>query len=112
MFANDRYAEIYGLTPEQVKPGTTLRQIFEARAASGGFYEAIDARNSFCDGFAALRSNKSRQCRQSWPTGACISVVRRPMPDGGLVSTHEDITEREQLNARLADAATSSSMPP
>src|SRR4029079_13902384 len=35
VFANDRYAEIYGLAPEQLKPGTTLRQIFEARAAKG-----------------------------------------------------------------------------
>ena len=35
VIANDRYAEIYGLTPEQVKPGTTLRQIVEHRIAKG-----------------------------------------------------------------------------
>ena len=35
--------------------------------------------------------------------GRFISVLRRPMPGGGLVSTHEDVTEREELNARLAD---------
>ena len=33
--------------------------------------------------------------------GRFISVVRRPMPDGGLLSTHEDISEREQLSARI-----------
>ena len=42
VLANGRYAEIYGLTPEQVKPGTTLRQILEARAANG-VYNHIDA---------------------------------------------------------------------
>ena len=35
VFANRRFAEIYGLDPEQVKPGTTLRQILEARVAKG-----------------------------------------------------------------------------
>ena len=37
VFANERYAEIYGLTPEQMKPGTTLRQIVEHRIANGLF---------------------------------------------------------------------------
>ena len=32
VFANRRFAEIYGLAPEEVKPGTTLRQILTARA--------------------------------------------------------------------------------
>ena len=43
VIANRRYAEIYGLTREQVKRGTTLRQILEARAANG-VYDHIDAR--------------------------------------------------------------------
>ncbi len=30
-----------------------------------------------------------------------MSVLRRPMADCSLISTHEDITEREQLNDRL-----------
>ena len=35
--------------------------------------------------------------------GRSISVLRRPMPDGGLVSTHEDVTVRENLSARLEE---------
>ena len=34
VIANDRFAEMYGQTPEQVKPGTTLRQILDLRVAS------------------------------------------------------------------------------
>jgi len=37
VFANNRFAEIYGLTPDQVKPGTTPREILEARAANGTY---------------------------------------------------------------------------
>ena len=44
VIANRRYAEIYGLTAEQVQRGTTLRQILEARAATGVYGDA-DAEN-------------------------------------------------------------------
>ena len=32
---NRRYAEIYGLSPEHVKPGTTLQEIIEHRDGNG-----------------------------------------------------------------------------
>ena len=42
---NKRYAEMYGLTPEQVKPGTTVRQILEYRIANG-FYHVTRRREA------------------------------------------------------------------
>jgi diguanylate cyclase (GGDEF)-like protein len=98
VFANDRYAELYALTPEQVKPGTTLRQILDARAAKG-LYKNIDAKKFVDTGTANFSKEVSEIVRLA--DGRCISVLRRPMPDGGLVSTHEDVTEREKLSARL-----------
>ena len=99
VFANGRYAEIYGLTPEQVKPGTTLRQIFEARAAGGN--HGCGDRESFVQGGLSRFRNCTSEVLELHD-GRFISVVRRPMPDGGLLSTHEDITEREQLSTKLA----------
>jgi diguanylate cyclase (GGDEF)-like protein/PAS domain S-box-containing protein len=98
VFANRRYGEIYGLTPEQIKPGTSLEQVFAARAANG----------AYCDGAEEFIRAGIERFQQlvsevlELRDGRFISVVRRPMPDGGLLSTHEDITERELLNARLA----------
>jgi diguanylate cyclase (GGDEF)-like protein/PAS domain S-box-containing protein len=100
VLANDRYAEIYGLTADQVKPGTTLRQIFEARAAKG-VYSHIDARKFVEDGLASFGREASEVVRLA--DGRYISVVRRPMPNGGVVSTHEDVTIRENLSARLEE---------
>ena len=34
--------------------------------------------------------------------GRAILVSIRPRPDGGWVTTHQDVTERENLNAELA----------
>jgi len=98
VFANDRYAEIYGLTPEQVRPGTTLRDVVEARAAIGS-YDGSDPAKFVHDAIARFNSLASGILQLN--DGRYISIARRPMPDGGLVSTHEDITERQQLHALL-----------
>jgi diguanylate cyclase (GGDEF)-like protein len=98
VLANDRYADIYRLRSDQVKPGTTLRQIFEARAGNG-VYNHIDKDQFVEAGVAGFAQEVSQVVRLA--DGRCISVLRRPMADGGLVSTHEDVTERERLKERL-----------
>jgi len=99
VIANRRYAELYGLTIDQVAPGTPLRQILEARAANG-HYDNVDAK-TFIDEAIRRYQQKLSQILKL-PDGRMISVVRVPTADGGLISTHEDITERETLNAKLA----------
>ncbi|HWB46619.1 MAG TPA: PAS-domain containing protein [Hyphomicrobiaceae bacterium] len=100
VIANNRYAELYGLSQDQVSPGTSLRDILNARAARG-VYRHIDARSFVETGLATYGDEKQEILQLA--DGRFISVLRRPMPDGSLVSTHEDITEREQLHVRLAE---------
>jgi diguanylate cyclase (GGDEF)-like protein/PAS domain S-box-containing protein len=98
VMANDRYAELYGLAPEQVKPGTTLREILEARAANG-VYGNMDAQKFVEEGLAGFMQEVSQVVRLA--DERFISVLRRPLADGGLISTHEDVSERERLNQQL-----------
>jgi diguanylate cyclase (GGDEF)-like protein/PAS domain S-box-containing protein len=98
VLANRRYAEMYGLPIELMQPGTTLRQILEARAARG-FYNNDYARQWVAEGVATFKNQMSDVLPLS--DGRFICVLRRPLPDGSLLSTHEDITEREQLRVRL-----------
>ncbi len=99
VFANHRYADIYGLKSEYIQPGTSLKEILEARLAMG-VYGITDGQKYVSDGQASFRQKVSQVLTLA--DGRSIAVVRLPMPDGSLVSTHEDITERETLNARLA----------
>jgi diguanylate cyclase (GGDEF)-like protein len=95
---NRRYAEMYGLTPNQVKPGTTVRQIFQYRLANGS-YQIRDT-EGFIDSWAKDFGEVSSRM-QELANGRIVKVSRRRTANGGRVVTHDDITEREQLNARL-----------
>ena len=93
---NSRYAQIYGLPPELTAPGTTLRQILEYRIAHG-VHDAAYGRD--IETKVALDAPVTRNVELN--DGRIIAIKHRPVPGGGWVSTHEDITEREQLSVQL-----------
>jgi diguanylate cyclase (GGDEF)-like protein len=103
VIANRRYADMYGLPPDLIEPGTALRQILEARAGKG-FYENDKAKQWVEAGLATFHKEASDILPLS--DGRFVSVQRRLVAGGGVVSTHEDVTEREKLRERL-DAALS-----
>jgi len=105
ILCNGHYMRMYGLTPEQAKPGTTLRQILQYRAANGDLdVSAVDkvlerllARVPYGESGGSYVSRLS--------DGRWISVSVEPMADGGTVTTHEDITERRLAENRIAHMA-------
>ena len=99
--ANERYAKLYGLSLEQVKPGTTLHEILENRVANG-IYACATPQEYIKQRLAISDGPSSKILKLS--DGRTIANTGRPMPQGGWVTTHEDITERERLKDRL-DAA-------
>jgi len=99
VFCNKRYMEIYGLSAEQVKPGTPLNELIQRRLAMGQKAPSnSDAyiQERFRDGAVQTATV------QEFSDGRTIIFTVYPMPDGGGMATHEDITEREDVNARLA----------
>ena len=100
VIANDRFAEMYGLTPEQVKPGTTLRHIAELRIANG-LYAGLTPKMCCNTMRERVARGKVSHLTSKLGDGRTITVSIRPRPDGGWVTTHQDITERENLNAQL-----------
>jgi methyl-accepting chemotaxis protein len=102
VICNDRYRSLYELKPEQTMPGTPLRKLLETRRQNGNFVVDIDtyiasAKQSISRGeiFGTVVEIKGRS----------ISISNRPMPDGGWVATHEDITERDRRSKLLDRAA-------
>jgi PAS domain S-box-containing protein len=104
ILSNRRFAEIYRLTPEQIYPGITLREVIELRIAAGTWAAAADDYLSFC--VANHFSSDSIVWMTELPDGRLIQMRRQPMPGGGGVVTYDDITElkaaRTAANERLS----------
>jgi len=98
VFCNRRYMEMYGLAPDQVKPGTPTSALIQHRLNIG--LKVRVAPEQY------IRERVGRDIAldttvQEFTDGRIIAYTVSPLPDGGGIATHEDITEREELHARL-----------
>jgi methyl-accepting chemotaxis protein len=91
---NDQYRQMYKLSPAVVKPGCSLRRLFEHRVEIGTFKGDIDA---YIDSvMRRMGEEKLSHTVFETPEGRFYEVTNRVMADGGWVSTHQDITERRR----------------
>jgi diguanylate cyclase (GGDEF)-like protein len=98
VFCNGRYRGMYGLSPEQVKPGTPTSELIRHRLGLGLKVQVAP------DDYVRARIGRDIALDttvQEFADGRIIAYTVYPMPGGGGMATHEDITEREELNARL-----------
>jgi diguanylate cyclase (GGDEF)-like protein/PAS domain S-box-containing protein len=101
VICNHRYLDMYGLSPEVVKPGASFRQIIEHRKETGSFIGDTD---EYIE--TTLRSiGKGNVTVIDTPDGRAVQIVNEPLTDGGWVATHEDITERRRTEQRITHLA-------
>jgi diguanylate cyclase (GGDEF)-like protein len=104
ILANRRYAEIYGLSLDSMRPGMMLADIVDQRYRAGTVPHMT--REEYLAWRAAIAvSDKPNDTVVELKSGQVISIHHRPLPDGGWVSTHEDITERREAEKRMAHMA-------
>ncbi len=87
---NRRYIEMYGLSADVVKPGCELRDLITHRNDIGSIQVEVD---DYCARIIEHVARGEQVTLQS-VKGRSIQITHRPLPDGGWVATHEDITER------------------
>ena len=106
---NHRYAEIYGLSHEQMQPGTTLREIVDRRYAVGSFPD-MSPEQYLAWRMSVSTSAKTSDTISALKNGRVIAIHHQPMPDGGWVATHEDVTERRLALAQIEHMARSDAL--
>jgi diguanylate cyclase (GGDEF)-like protein len=101
VICNQRYIEMYGLSPDVIKPGCSFRAVLAHRKATGSFDGDIDEYYS-----RVLRDIGSRSVMVvDTSDGRSIEITNHPLAGGGWVATHEDITERRRADERIAHLA-------
>ena len=91
---NSQYYKMYELTPDDVKPGSTLSEVLARRVAKGTFSrDPQEYRKEF---LTAVGLGRTIVHEVKSKGGHLLLVTNHPMKGGGWIGTHEDITERRQ----------------
>jgi NO-binding membrane sensor protein with MHYT domain/methyl-accepting chemotaxis protein len=90
ILVNQAYLAMYGLAAADAKPGCSLRDLFHERVRVGTF--TGDVERYIADVMEEIRSGKPIDKTLQMGDGRVFAISNRPMPDGGWVSTHQDVT--------------------
>lgn len=102
LMRNSRFLTLYDLTPEQAREGVPLRQVAAACVANGTrLIDREDAEDNIQKRSGFLREQQILNFRGE----RTIVVGTARTPEGGLVSVHEDITERRRQEEKIAHLA-------
>jgi diguanylate cyclase (GGDEF)-like protein len=104
---NERYAAMYRLPPELLKPGTPHDAIIAHRVTHGLLKgeQSIAAARRKISALSQLPSNARSTRVDEMADGRLICVTREPMEGGGWVATHDDVTEQRRSEARIIHMA-------
>jgi methyl-accepting chemotaxis protein len=92
VLCNMRYIEMHLLRREQLRGGMPLRELLMLRKKVGTFSRDPDEYVAACLQQVAERRTEKKTI--SFGDGRIIALVTRPLPSGGWVTTHTDVTEQ------------------
>lgn len=99
--SNEHYGKMYGLVAEQTKSGTALSDVLDAHVAAG--YCPQNAGKYIEDYLAGAALREPSYMVNEFSNGDVFAISRQPMPNGGLIEVHQDITDIRMTEA-WADA--------
>jgi diguanylate cyclase (GGDEF)-like protein/PAS domain S-box-containing protein len=99
---NRRFLEMYSLSPQVVKAGCSLRELIDHRIEVGLLN--VEDPDEYCRNIRDnVAKGKSTSHTIRTTDGRLIEACNQPMPGGGWVTTHEDITERRAAEDRVRE---------
>lgn len=98
---NSRYLAMYGLSGDIVKPGMPLSALLEHSIAMGNHGDTSAEELAEFLG-RRFQAGSAEVFYNPLGNGRTIAVAYEPMAGGGWVTTHEDITERQAAEAKIA----------
>jgi diguanylate cyclase (GGDEF)-like protein len=99
VICNDRCLAMYGIPRNLLTPQCSLTELIHYRKAAGALPESVEQYCSEILARMALKLPTSTYLQTS--DGRTIHIVERPMPDGGWVVTHEDVSHRQRADDQI-----------
>jgi len=100
---NRQYLRMYNLSPTVVKPGCSLQALIQHRKDTGLL--TLDPQKYVKEIMDGVAAGKTSKWTVKASDGRVVYAINAPMPGGGWVSTHEDITKQTQLRQQRDDMA-------
>jgi diguanylate cyclase (GGDEF)-like protein len=101
---NDLYGEMYKIPPALLEYGTPFKDILEASIIAGNHFESSPEYD------AGLSDEQARRkagdyVAHNLASGTIFSVQRRPIPGGGWIAIHQDVTSQKRAEAEIRHLA-------
>src|ERR1700722_11245517 len=103
VFCNQPFLRMYDLSASVAKPGCTLRALLKHRKEAGLL--SLDVEQYYREIMEGVAAGKSLKWTLPAANGRTFYSTNQPTPDGGWVSTHEDVTDRVRLQKEHDQAA-------
>jgi diguanylate cyclase (GGDEF)-like protein len=103
VFCNQRFIEMYGLTPELVVAGCGLRELLDHQQAVGAF--CGDREDYIVKLLDDVAKGKTSHAVAKAADGRVFSITHKPIAGGGWIATHEDVSDRQRAEERIVHMA-------
>ena len=104
VYCNDRFLALYRLPKRLGRRGTSFEAVLRGRIAANS-HVGEDLGRYIHERVQLTVDHQSSTEVHTLNSGQIVSVTHQPLPDGGWVSTHKDITEFSRLQEELAHRA-------
>ncbi|NLH80186.1 MAG: EAL domain-containing protein [Phyllobacteriaceae bacterium] len=98
---NDSFLHMYGFRPGEISVGMTVETALATRRADGA--RSIEPREPLFR--RAIAEGRPLQRVDDYADGRTVVITASPTADGGAVITHEDITARRRVEAKMEQLA-------
>ncbi len=98
ILSNPRFAEIFGMPPDKVLPGMTIPELMGLSVSSSGV-RILDPEGTIARAEDVLRGGDEGSYTMNMSDGRSLTTSLRRMPNGGVIVTFEDITQRLAVEA-------------
>ncbi|MEM5581536.1 PAS-domain containing protein [Roseibium sp. AS2] len=100
---NKQYVDLFSKPEGEVQAGVSITELVKAEKVRGEFKGNVH--DHVMDLMTRLSAGDVVRSKFKHPNGKVISVIQTPLPAGGWIGTHEDVTTREQAVEKIEYAA-------